>query len=62
MAREGARKMSYFSIAGCPVAAGQGKTADRVPVLAAFQHRCRKRILLYKGGSSPVQCGLGLPI
>lgn len=61
-AREEARKMNYFSIASYPVAAGWGETAEHVPVLAVFQYCYRKRILVYKGGSSPVQCGLGLPI
>lgn len=59
---EGVRRMSYFSIANCPVAAGCGERAERVPVLAELQRRCKKRVLFCKGGSSPVQCGLGLPI
>lgn len=37
-------------------------TAEHVPVLAEFQHPCRKTILFYKGGSSPMQSELELPV
>lgn len=50
---EGVRKMSYLSIANCPVAAGCGGSAEPVPVLAELQHHCEKRILFYKGDLRP---------
>lgn len=52
LAMEGVRKMSYFSIANCPVAAGYGERAEHRSALAELQHHC-KRILFYKKGLSP---------
>lgn len=56
------QKAELFQNCKLPCCSWVKGTAEHVPVLAVFQHPYRKTILFYKGGSSPMQSDLGLPI